>query len=78
MMGGMVCVFSYDMLRDECMDDFLYFELIYEMDMFYIWVILDVVFYMSLINFVLLNICNQFNLSVEVGYNENLEVEFSY
>ena len=78
MMGGMARVFSYDTPRDERMDDFPYSELIHETDMFYTWATLDAASHMSSINLVSSNIRNQFNLSAEVGYNENLEAEFSY
>lgn len=78
MMGGMARVFSYDTPRDERMDDFPYSELIHETDMFYTWATLDAASHMSSINLMSSNIRNQFNLSAEVGYNENLEAEFSY
>ena len=78
MMGGMARVFSYDTPRDKRMDDFPYSKLVYETNKFYSWGTLDAASQMSSINLVSSNIRNQFNLSVEIGYNENLEAEFSY
>lgn len=78
MMSGMTRVFSYDTPRDERMADYPLKKLVHEADMFYTWGTLGVASHMSSINLVSSNIRNQFNLSAEVGYNENLEAEFSY
>ena len=78
MMGGMARVFSYNTPRDKRMEDFPYSKLVHETNKFYSWGTLDAASHMSSINLVSSNIRNQFNLSAEVGYNENLEAEFSY
>ena len=78
MMSGMTRVFSYDTPRDERMAKYPLKKLIHETDMFYTWGTLDAASHMSSINLASSNIRNQFSLSAEVGYNENLEAEFSY
>jgi len=78
MMGGMARVFSYDTPRDKRMDGFPYSKLVHETNRFYSWGTLDAASHMSSINLVSSNIRNQFNLTAEVGYNKNLEAEFSY
>lgn len=78
MMSGMTRVFSYDTPRDKRMADYPLKKLVHESDMFYTWGTLDASSQMAGLNIVSSNIRNQFNLSAEVGYNENLEAEFSY
>lgn len=78
MMSGMARVFSYDTPRDERMAKYPLKKLIHETDMFYTWGTLDAASHMSSIDLVSSNTRNQFNLRAEVGYNENLEAEFSY
>ena len=78
MMSGMTRIFSYDTPRDERMKEHPLKKLIHETDMFYTWGTLDASSQMAGLNLVRSNIRNQFNLTAEVGYNKNLEAEFSY
>ena len=78
MMGGMARVFSYDTPEDERMAEFPISKLIHETNKYYTWGTLDGASHMSSINLVSSNIRNQFNLDAEVGYNKNLEAEFTY
>ena len=78
MMGGMTRIFSYDTPRDERLKDFPVAKLIHETNQFYSWGMADVASHMTEINLTSSNIRNQFNLMAEVGYNENLEAEFTY
>ena len=78
MMGGMARVFSYDTPVDERMKAFPAAKLVHETNIYYSWGTLDVASQMSAINLTTSNIRNQFNLMAEVGYNKNLEAEFSY
>lgn len=78
MMSGMTRIFSYDTPRDERMKAYPLKKLIHETDMFYSWGTLDASSQMAGLNLVSSNIRNQFNLTAEVGYNKNLEAEFSY
>ena len=78
MMGGMARVFSYDTPVDERMKAFPAAKLVHETNIYYSWGTLDVASQMSAINLTTSNIRNQFNLIAEVGYNKNLEAEFSY
>jgi len=78
MMGGMARVFSYDTPADKRMTKYPISKLIHETNLYYSWATVDVASQMTGINFISSNIRNQFNLSAEFGYNENLEVEFTY
>lgn len=78
MMGGMARVFSYDTPRDERMSKYPKSMLVHETDKYYTWGTVDVASQMSAINLMTSNIRNQFNLSAEFGYNENLEAELTY
>ncbi|MBU2526790.1 MAG: multicopper oxidase domain-containing protein [Bacteroidetes bacterium] len=78
MMGGMARVFSYDTPRDVRMKGYPVSKLVAETDLFYSWGMLDVSSQNTTLNLVASNMRNQFNASVEYGYNENLEAEFTY
>ncbi|HFA49214.1 MAG TPA: copper oxidase [Bacteroidetes bacterium] len=78
MMGGMARVFSYDTPRDTRLDKFPISKLIHETDAYYTWGMVDIASQMSAVNIVSSNIRNQFNLSAEFGYNENMEAEATY
>lgn len=78
MMGGMARVFSYDTPPDKRMAAYPYSKLVHETDMFYSWGTLDASSQMVGLGLVSSNIRNQFNLNLELGYNKNMEAEFSY
>lgn len=78
MMSGMTRIFSYDTPRDDRMEDSPVSNLINETDRFYAWGMLDAASHMSEFNFTASNLRNQFNVSAEYGWNENLEAEFTY
>jgi len=78
MMGGMARVFSYDTPRDKRMEEYPLAKLIHETNQFYTWGMLDASSQMAGLNLVSSNIRNQLNLTVEFGYNKNMEAEFSY
>ena len=78
MMGGMARVFSYGSPRDTRMADYPVSKLVHETDQYYAWGTLDIASQMSSINLTTSNIRNQFNLSAEFGYNQNLEAELTY
>ena len=78
MMGGMARVMSYDTPRDPRLKEYPISNLIRETDQFYTWGMVDAASHMAGMNLVSSNIRNQFNLSAEYGWNQNIEVEFSY
>ncbi|MCF6298112.1 MAG: multicopper oxidase domain-containing protein [Flavobacteriaceae bacterium] len=78
MMGGMARVFSYDTPRDKRMDKYPLTSIVAETDLYYSWGLLDVASNMTAINVTTSNIRNQFNVSFEYGWNENLEAEVTY
>jgi CopA family copper-resistance protein len=78
MMGGMARVFSYDTPRDERLAEYPVSKLVKETDLWYSWGMLDVASHMTELNLVTSNIRNQFNVTAEYGWNENLEAEVSY
>ena len=78
MMGGMARVYSYDTPRDPRMVDFPVSKIVKETNHFYSWGTVDVGSHMTELNLVSSNIRNQFNLNAEVGFNENMEMEFTY
>lgn len=78
MMGGMARVMSYDTPRDSRLKEYPVSKLIKETNLFYTWGMADVASHMVGLNLVSSNIRNQFNLSVEYGWNQNIEAEFSY
>lgn len=78
MMGGMARVLSYGTPRDTRMNQYPASKLVHETDRLYAWGTLDIASQMSALNLVTSNIRNQFNLSAEFGYNQNLEAELTY
>lgn len=78
MMSGMARVVSYDTPRDPRMAKFPVKNLLNEADRFYVWSMADVASHMAAFNLVASNLRNQFNISAEYGWNQNLEAEVSY
>lgn len=78
MMGGMARVMSYDTPRDTRLKGYPVSNLIQETNQFYTYGILDAASHMAGVNLVSSNIRNQFNLTAEYGWNENIEAETSY
>ncbi len=78
MMGGMARVISYDTPRDIRMKGYPVKDLIAETDKYYTWGMLDATSGMLALNVTSSNIRNQFNASIEYGWNKNIEAEFTY
>jgi len=78
LMGGMDRVISYDTPRDPRLEPYPISKLVHETNRFYSWGMVDVASHNTTVNLTTSNIRNQFNLSMEYGWNENLEAEFSY
>ncbi len=78
LMGGMARVISYDTPRDTRMKRYPVKTLIAETDRYYSWGMLDATSSMTALNLTTSNIRNQFNASLEYGWNENVEAEFTY
>lgn len=78
MMGGMARVFSYGTPRDARLDGSPVSKLIHETNQYYNWGMADVASHMTEINLISSNIRNQFNASLEYGWNKNMEAEISY
>ncbi|EPR74071.1 Multicopper oxidase [Winogradskyella psychrotolerans RS-3] len=78
MMSGMARIVSYDTPRDERMEPYPVSNLIHEADQFYSWSMLDAASHMTEFSFVASNLRNQFNVSAEYGWNQNLEAEVTY
>jgi CopA family copper-resistance protein len=78
MMGGMARVVSYDTARDPRMDEFPASKIIAETDKWYSWGLVDAASHTTGFNLMTSNIRNQFNASLEYGWNKNLESEFTY
>ncbi|MDW3651848.1 MAG: multicopper oxidase domain-containing protein [Bacteroidia bacterium] len=78
MMGGMARVFSYDTPRDPRMRPYPLAKLVHETNRQYTWGTWDIASQMTSLNLVSSTIRNQFNLSAEYGYNQNIEAEFTY
>ncbi len=78
MMSGMARVFSYDTPRDDRLKGYPISGLISEADKYYTWAMVDAASHMTELNLVSSNIRNQFNLSAEYGWNQNLEAEVTY
>lgn len=78
MMSGMARVVSYETPRDPRMEEHPVKHLIKEADEFYAWSTLEAASHMASFNFVASNIRNQFNISAEYGWNQNLEAEVTY
>jgi len=78
LMGGMARVMSYDTPPDVRMKGFPASIAVAETDRMYAWGLLDASSQNTSFNFVASNMRNQFNATVEYGYNENLEAEITY
>lgn len=78
MMGGMARVVSYDTARDPRMDEFPVSKIIEETDKWYSWGMIDAASHTTGFNLITSNIRNQFNASLEYGWNKNLEGEVTY
>lgn len=78
MIGGMARAVSYGTERDPRLKKYPAKILFGEGNRFYSWGMADVASHMTELNLVSSNIRNQFNLNTEVGYNENMEAEFTY
>jgi len=78
LMSGMARVVSYDTPRDPRLKEYPVANLIKETNQFYTWGMVDAASHMTGLNLVSSNIRNQFNLSAEYGWNQNIEVEMSY
>ena len=79
MMSGMARVYSYEgFSRDPRMKNVKIKHITNEGKRFYNWGMIDVASHMTEFNLVSSNTRNQFNLSAEYGWNQNLEAEFSY
>lgn len=78
MMGGMARIMSYDTPRDPRMDEFPVSTIIDETDKWYSWGMVDAASHTTAINLISSNIRNQFNGSLEYGWNKNLEAEITY
>jgi hypothetical protein len=78
MMGGMARVFSYDTPRDIRMKGFPVSELVAETNRYYSWGMVDAASNFTGLKLTTSNLRNQFNASIEYGWNKNLEAEVSY
>lgn len=78
MNAGMDRIFSYDTPRDPRMAKYPVSKLVNETDRFYAWSLVDMASHMASFDFVASNIRNQFNVSAEYGWNQNLEAEVTY
>ena len=78
MMSGMARVVSYDTPRDPRMEKYPVKKLMMEADQFYVWSTVNVASHMTAFNLVASNLRNQFNVSAEYGWNQNLEGEATY
>ena len=78
MMGGMARIVSYDTPRDPRMKDFPVSKIIDETNEWYSWGMADLASHTSGFNLVTSNIRNQFNVTLEYGWNQNLEAEVTY
>ncbi len=78
MMGGMARVISYDTPRDTRMEAYPVSKLIHETNQWYSWGMVDAASHMTGATLMTSNIRNQFTLSAEYGWNENIEAEFTY
>jgi FtsP/CotA-like multicopper oxidase with cupredoxin domain len=76
--SGMARIVSYNTPRDPRMQGSPVSNLIHETDKYYTWGMLNAASHMGSLNLVSSNIRNQFNLSVENGWNRNMETEATY
>jgi hypothetical protein len=78
MMGGMARVFSYDTPRDTRMKGFPVSELVAETNRYYSWGMVDAASHFTALQLASSNLRNQFNVSLEYGWNKNIEGEVTY
>ena len=78
LMGGMARVISYDTPADIRMKGYPVKTAVSETDRYYTWGLLDAASNAISLNASTSNIRNQFNVSFEYGWNENLEAEVTY
>ena len=78
MMGGMARVFSYDTPRDTRMKGFPVSELVAETNRYYSWGMVDAASHFTALQLAASNLRNQFNVSMEYGWNKNIEGEVTY
>ncbi len=78
LMGGMARVLSYGTPRDPRMKEFPVKTIVAETNRYYSWGMLDAASNAMVLNLTTSNIRNQFNVSVEYGWNKNLEAEVTY
>ncbi len=78
MMGGMARVLSYETPRDPRMKKFPVKKLIAETDRYYGWGTAELTSSVASLRYTTSNIRNQFNFSVEYGFNKNGEAEATY
>ncbi|SDM44465.1 hypothetical protein SAMN05421823_113136 [Catalinimonas alkaloidigena] len=78
MNSGMARIFSYDTPRDQRLVGHPLLNLVNEANHYFFWGTADVASHMTEVALVASNIRNQFNVSVEYGWNQNLEAEISY
>ncbi|QED37163.1 copper oxidase [Antarcticibacterium arcticum] len=76
--SGMARIFSYDTPRDERLEDHPLKILTNTSNHFFTWGMVDVASHMTEINLVSSNIRNQFTLTGEYGWNQNMEAELTY
>jgi FtsP/CotA-like multicopper oxidase with cupredoxin domain len=76
--SGMARIVSYDTPRDPRLKGYPVSSLVRETNRYYTWGRLDVASHMSTLNLVSSDVRNQFNLSVEYGWNRNMESEATY
>ncbi|MEZ7505246.1 multicopper oxidase domain-containing protein [Flavobacterium sp. Arc2] len=78
MMSGMARVISYDTPRDTRMKGFPVSELVAETNRYYSWGMVDAASHFTALQLTASNLRNQFNVSMEYGWNKNLEGEVTY
>ena len=78
MMGGMARVISYDTPKDPRMNEFPVNKLIKETNLWYTWGVATAASHHTSFNLSSSNLRNQFNASLEYGWNKNLEGEITY
>jgi hypothetical protein len=78
MMGGMARIVSYDTPRNPKMKEFPEQKLINETNKWYSWGMINAASHTTGFNLMTSNLRNQFNASLEYGWNKNLETEVTY
>ncbi len=78
LMGGMARVISYDTPRDTRMKGYPIKTGVAETNRYFSWGLVDVASQMTNVYLTTSNIRNQFNASLEYGWNKNLEAEVTY